>query len=151
MAFRAFVKEERLAKHLAVISDVMKKIFFTVVTFCGIWAGAHLTQMNSVSAQTSAFTGIVIPLTNQIAFTNTVAETTNLSALQLADVVSLLLTLQTNLEQTLPALAFVESNATFVNVSAPNPVLGAVAPLLRILPAWSRYRPTPCNFRPRFR
>ena len=115
---------------LAAISVVMRKIIFTFVLVWGVWAGSQTMQMNSASAQMGAFTPFtnqpVSPLTNQIAFTNTVVEPTNLSALQMSDVVNLLLVLQTNVEQTLPALAFVESNATFVNPSAAG---GAVAPI----------------------
>jgi hypothetical protein len=118
---------------LAAISVVMRKIIFTFALALGVWAGSQTMQMNSASAQAGAFTPLtnqpVSPLTNQIAFTNTVVEPTNLSALQMSDVVNLLLVLQTNVEQTLPALAFVESNATFVNPSAAGGAGGAVAPI----------------------
>lgn len=118
---------------LAAISVVMRKIIFTFVLVWGVWAGSQTMQINSASAQTGAFTPFtnrpVSPLTNQIAFTNTVVEPTNLSALQMSDVVNLLLVLQTNVEQTLPALAFVESNATFVNPSTAIGAGSAVAPI----------------------
>jgi hypothetical protein len=118
---------------LAAISVVMRKIIFTFALALGVWAGSQTLQMNSASAQVGTFTPFtnqpVSPLTNQIAFTNTVVEPTNLSALQMSDVVNLLLVLQTNVEQTLPALAFVESNATFVNPSAAGGAGGAVAPI----------------------
>ena len=107
----------------------MKKIIFTIVASISVWAGSQTLQMISAAAQTSAFTGQVTPLTNQLAFTNTVVDATNLSSLQMSKVVTLLLALQTNVEQTLPALAFLESNATFVNVSATNQATGAVAPI----------------------
>src|SRR5437868_5096237 len=112
----------------------MRKIIFTFVLLWGVWVGSQSMQMNSASAQSGAFTPFTNqpagPLTNQmVAFTNTVTEPTNLSALQMSDVVSLLLTLQTNLEQTLPVLAFVESNATFVSSSGNIGVPGAVAPI----------------------
>jgi hypothetical protein len=77
--------------------------------------------MNSVSAQTGAFTPFTnapgIPLTNQLAFTNTLVEATNLSAMELSDVVALLLSLQTNVEETLPVLDLIESNAAAASAS----------------------------------
>jgi hypothetical protein len=108
----------------------MKKIFFAIVTLCVVWAGTQTMLMNSASAQMSAFTGTVTPLTNQIGFTNTlVPAATNPAALQLDDVVALLLSLQTNVEQTLPSLTLIVSNATFVNISAAAQFPGAFAPI----------------------
>ena len=98
----------------------MKKLLFTVVTVCGLWIGTLSMQMNSVSAQTSTLTGMLTPLTNHLATTNTLVLTTNLSHLQLNDVLTLLLKLQTNVEETLPVLDMVESNVTLVNLPATN-------------------------------
>jgi hypothetical protein len=110
---------------------IMKRIFFTIVTSAVIWGGAQMPQMNSASAQTDAFTGNVVPLTNLMAFTNTVVPTTNLSALQFEDVMSLLLSLQTNVEESLPALTVVTTNALPAVNPAPAPVqtLGFVPPI----------------------
>jgi len=73
-----------------------------------------------------------IPLTNQIPFTNTLVMPTNGAAFQLSDVLTLLLTLQTNIEQTLPVLDFIQSNAAIVSVSSTNVVQGFAAPMTSI-------------------
>ena len=104
---------------------------------CGIWAGTQKVQMNSAAAQAAIGSGIslpftnnpVTPLTNNLASTNSVFVTTNLSALQLSDVVTLLLNLQTNVEQALPVIDMVESNATFASASAAITIPGAFAPI----------------------
>jgi hypothetical protein len=132
----------------------MKKIIFTFILLWDICAGSHITQMNSASAQTGAFLPFtnqpVISLTNQVAFTNTVVDVTNLSSLQMSDVVELLLTLQTNIEQTLPTLAFVESNATFVNPSTAGGTRGAVQPITSnpssLVAAQTNATPLPTSF-----
>jgi hypothetical protein len=107
----------------------MKKILFAIALVLGVWAGSHTFPTNSALAQNGPFMGTVIPLTNQIAFTNTMVDVTNLPTLSMDDVITLLLTLQTNIEQTLPALAVVESNATFVKLSSDNTTQGFVAPI----------------------
>ena len=99
----------------------MTKLFFRVVTLGGLWAGALSMQMSSVFAQSNAFTRLTAPpLTNHLASTNTLVAVTNLSRVQFSDVLTLLLTLQTNVERTLPILDMVESNVTFVSPSASN-------------------------------
>jgi len=106
----------------------MKKIFFTIVTLCGICVGAHSLQMNSAAAQTGTVTTTIIPLTNQAPFINTLVTPTNLTSIQLSNVVTLLLTLQSNIEETLPVLDLVQSNAIVVSVEPTNR-LGITTPL----------------------
>jgi hypothetical protein len=107
----------------------MKKIFITIVTLCGICVGTHSLQLNSAVAQTDTVTTTtIIPLTNQVPFTNTLVSPTNLSTIQLSNVVALLLTLQTNIEETLPVLDLIQSNAVVVSV-APTNRLGINSPL----------------------
>lgn len=107
----------------------MKKLLPTLLGLCVIWSGARTLQMNSAFAQTTGLPDGISPLTNQIAFTNTVVPATNLSALQFADVTTLLLTLQTNIEETLPALTLVTTNAALANFPAPVQTLGAMPPV----------------------
>jgi hypothetical protein len=110
----------------------MKKIFFTIVTLCGICVGTHSLQMNSAAAQTGTVTTTIIPLTNQVPFTNTVVPPTKLTTIQLSNVVTLLLGLQTNLEQTLPVLDLIQNNAIVVSVEPTNH-LGITVPLTNII------------------
>ncbi len=110
----------------------MKKIFFTIVTLCGICVGAHSLRMNTAAAQTGNVTTTLIPLTNQVPFTNTVVPPTNLTTIQLSNVVTLLLTLQTNIEQTLPVLDLIQSNAVVVSVEPTNR-LGINMPLTNLI------------------
>jgi len=100
----------------------MKQIFFAIATLCGIWVSAHSFQMNSTTAQidTGMVTTTVIPLTNQAPFTNTLVQPTNLTSIQLSNVVTLLLTLQTNIEEVLPVLDLIQSNAVIVSVTPTN-------------------------------
>lgn len=96
-------------------------------------------------AQTGTVPVFAIPLTNNAVFpftnvlgftntlpggfTNTLVQPTNLSLLRLSNVMSLLLTLQTNIEITLPVLGVLTSNAT-VTLPSTNPqVPAAVMPL----------------------
>lgn len=108
-----------------------------MATVLAVWAGAQTMQMNSASAQMPAFTGAVMPLTNPFAtpltnsvgFTNTLVQVTNVSALQMSDVLATLLTLQTNIEEALPVLSFLTTN---VNVPLPaqtGQMAGAIAPI----------------------
>ena len=106
----------------------MKKIFATVVTLIGLWAGTHSLQTNSATAQTGTIATTIIPLTNQAPFTNTLMQPTNLSTIQLSNVVTLLLTLQTNIEETLPVLDLIQSNAIVVS-TLPTNALGIAPPL----------------------
>jgi hypothetical protein len=110
----------------------MKKIFFTIVTLCGICVGAYSLQMHSAAAQTGNVTTTIIPLTNQVPFTNTVVTPTNLTTIQLSNVVTLLLTLQTNIEETLPVLDLIQSNAIVVSVEPTNR-LGITVPLTNLI------------------
>lgn len=117
----------------------MKKILFTLVTLFGIWAAsAQSLQTNSGTTQIGSVKGALIftpiPLTNQPAFTNTLVPSTNGAALQLPEVLTLLLTLQTNIETTLPVLDFVQSNANVVSVSPTNVTQGFAAPMTSIPP-----------------
>lgn len=113
----------------AAIQLIMKKILLTILIPAAIWSGARSFDMNSASAQMNGFQTNPTPLTNQIAFTNTVVPITNLSALQFADISTLLLELQTNVEETLPALTLATTNPTVINFPAPVQSLGAVAPI----------------------
>jgi len=114
--------------------------------FLGIWAaGAQSLQTNSGTAGIGTVNGALIftpiPLTNQPAFTNTLVAPTNAAALQLPDVLGLLLTLQTNIETTLPVLDFIQGNANVVSVSTINVVHGFAAPMTS-LPAPLGLTPT---------
>jgi len=117
----------------------MKKILLTLVTFVGIWAaGAQSLPPASGVSQIGTTNGALIftpiPLTNQPAFTNTLVPATNGPALQLPEVLTLLLTLQTNIETTLPVLDFIQSNASVVSVSPTNVTQGFAAPMTSIPP-----------------
>jgi hypothetical protein len=105
----------------------MKKFFAAVVMLCGLWAGTHSMQINSATAQ--PFTTTIIPLTNQVPFTNTVVPPTSLTTIDLSNVVTLLLTLQTNIEETLPVLDLIQSNAIVVSVEPTNDLRGVAPPL----------------------
>jgi len=122
----------------------MKKILFTFAMFLGFWAGAQSVRSNSgltpISATNGAFILTSIPLTNQPAFTNTLVPSTNGTTLQLPDVLTLLLTLQTNIETTLPVLDSVQSNASVVSVAPTNVTQGFAAPMTSI--------PTPLGLTP---
>jgi hypothetical protein len=111
----------------------MKKVVSSILIFCAVWAGSRTLEINSASAQITGLTGLP-SLTDQFGFTNTLVQVTNVSNLQLNDVVALLLNLQTNVEQTLPALSLVISNAAVANanVSSNNlatPFQGFIAPI----------------------
>lgn len=113
----------------------MKKSIRTLLVSCALSCGIQMANMNSAFAQTSVVPRVVLPntnvlvlpLTNGLGFTNTLVPVTNLSNLQLSNVVTLLLSLQTNIEQTLPVLATLTSNATFEG--AAGPISQSVAPL----------------------
>lgn len=113
----------------------MKKLIRTLPVCCALWSGIQLANMGSAFAQTSMVPNVVLPntnvlvlpLTNGLGFTNTLVPVTNLSNLQLSNVVTLLLSLQTNIEQTLPVLTTLTTNATFE--TAAGPVSQTVVPL----------------------
>jgi hypothetical protein len=128
LSFQAFVKEG------------MKKILVTIVMLCGVWISAHSLQINSATAQSGTIATTIIPLTNQVPFTNTLVPPTNLTTIQLSNVLTLLLTLQTNIEETLPVLDLLQSNAIVVSVVPTNRPFGIVPPLTN--PASSRLTPT---------
>jgi hypothetical protein len=113
----------------------MKKVVFAFVVLLVI--GAGMTRNNSVFAQTVGFPAITpltnafAPLTNQTGFTNTVVLTNNPTTVGLEEFSILLLTLQTNIELTLPVLALVTSNATPVNAQT-NQQTGAFVPMTSI-------------------
>jgi hypothetical protein len=107
----------------------MKKIFALVVLSCGLLAGTHSMPMNSAVAQTGTIRTTFIPLTNQAPFINTVVPATNLTTINLSNVVTLLLTLQTNIEETLPVLDLLQSNAVVMSVAPANGLQGAAQPL----------------------
>lgn len=112
----------------------MKKMFFAMALLCGVLIGSLTLSTNPASAQTiTPLTGMVSPLTNGMGFTNTLVQPTNLNEIQLGDVVEALLTLQTNVEETLPELSLVTSNVAFTS-PAPTPTPtpqfhGVVAPI----------------------
>jgi hypothetical protein len=94
----------------------MRKIFWTAIALANISAGAQ-TGGVFLRAPTNAF---VFPLTNQLAFTNSLGLTNDFSAIQMTDLAALLLELQTNVEKTLPVLSSMTSNATVEVSSAQN-------------------------------
>lgn len=112
----------------------MKNLIRTLLICCTLWTGIQLANLGSAFAQTSMVPHVlpntnrlVLPLTNGLGFTNTLVPVTNLSNLQLSNVVDLLLSLQTNVEETLPVLTTLTSNATFE--TAAGPVSQSVVPL----------------------
>lgn len=112
----------------------MKKLIRTLPAWCALWSGIQLANMGSAFAQTRMVPDVLpntnllaLPLTNGLGFTNTLVPVTNLSNLQLSNVVTLLLSLQTNVEQVLPVLSSLTSNATFE--AAAGPVSQPVVPL----------------------
>lgn len=112
----------------------MKKLIRTLPVWCALWSGIQLANTGSAFAQTSMVPNVLpntnllaLPLTNGLGFTNTLVPVTNLSNLQLSNVVTLLLSLQTNVEQVLPVLSSLTSNATFE--AAAGPVSQPVVPL----------------------
>jgi hypothetical protein len=117
----------------------MKKIPFTLAVLLGIWTGSNSLPTPSAVAQTSttngAFRFTPIPLTNQPPFTNTLMPPTNAVSLQLSNVVTLLLTLQSNIEESLPMLDFIQSNAVVVSVSPTNAIHGFAAPITSLPPS----------------
>jgi len=115
----------------------MKTILITFVTCFGIGvAGAQSLQPTSGTTQIDSINGALlftpIPLTNQPPFTNTLVPATNGAAFEQTDVVRLLLTLQTNIETTLPVLDFIQSNANVVSIFPTNIVHGFAAPMTSI-------------------
>ena len=106
-----------------------------------------MAKMGSAFAQTSVAPGmllpntnrLVLPLTNGLGFTNTLVHATNLSALQLSNVVDLLLSLQTNIEEVLPVLTTLTSNATFETAAGQVP---QTVPPLTSSPAGASLPPT---------
>jgi hypothetical protein len=112
----------------------MKKVVLLILTLSAVlWAGSRTLQMNAASAQTNGFAGEPFSLTDLFGFTNTVVQVTNTSSLQLNDLVTLLLNLQTNVEETLPVVSTVLSNAvvadTNFNTAPSNEFQGAVGPI----------------------
>jgi hypothetical protein len=133
---KAFVKGGTVVDILRFRFCCMKKILFLMMTGLAAWAGTRTASMNSASAQMPAFTGAVIPLTNQpvpltnnIGFTNTLVQMTNVSGLQLNDVLTRLLSLQTNIEESLPLLSFLTTNINLAGPSQPNQFTGPIEPL----------------------
>src|SRR5579862_9600925 len=105
----------------------MKKIAFRALFTCAL-SVATFASVNPAIAQTNAVPMFFIPLTNNAVFpftnllgftnsmaggfTNTLVQPTNLLSLRLTNVVTVLLSLQTNIEVTLPVLGVLTSNAT---------------------------------------
>ncbi len=113
----------------------MKKYILTLVAGCVLWGGVVGMAQSNISRQMSLIPSVVLPLTNQsvltntLGFTNTVVQVTNLSRIQLSNVLSQLLSLQTNIEETLPVLVEITSNATFAIPAGAQQTPGIVAPL----------------------
>jgi len=138
----------------------MKKIYLTILVLGVVWAGARTPQMTSASAQIQSFTTspvvplasgevlpltnqLVLPLTNQIGFTNTLVPPTNdFSTLQLTDLLTTLLTLQTNIEEALPVLALVTSNVTVAEAGGTGQVQGGGAAITGALTAQTAFSMT---------
>lgn len=123
----------------------MKKLVYTLVSVCAVLIGLKMLPISSAVAQTPPPPIFAVPLTNNSifaltnvmgftntppgGFTNTVVQPTNLVNLRLSNVVTLLLTLQTNIEITLPVLAILTSNASVAVPSASTQVPTAVVPI----------------------
>lgn len=123
----------------------MKKHVYTLVVACAVLIGVKTFPISSAIAQTTTPPIFAIPLTNNTVFaltnllgftntppggfTNTLVQPTNLVNLRLSNVVTLLLTLQTNIEVTLPVLAILTSNASVTVSSASTQVPAAVIPI----------------------
>lgn len=122
----------------------MKK-FVHAFLLAGLVLGVQLAPITSAFAQTNTVPVLAIPLTNNSVFvltnvlgftnappggfTNTLVQPTNLETLQLTNVVTLLLNLQTNIEVTLPVLATLTSNASVATPSSTGQSFGAVIPI----------------------
>ena len=121
----------------------MKK--FKVLFVCAVLAGFESQPINTAFAEAATNSVFAVPLTNNTVFsltnvlgftnappggfTNTLVQPTNLLNLRLTNVVQLLLTLQTNIEETLPVLAVLTSNASITVSSGNNGVPVAVVPI----------------------
>lgn len=118
----------------------MKKLIRTTLVFFTLWAAVEVSPLSSAPAQTSMGHNVVgaltnrpgFPLTNGLGFTNTLVHATNLSTLQLSNVLELLLSLQTNVEQALPILTTLTSNANFEASSGTPQVPTTVIPFTSI-------------------
>jgi hypothetical protein len=131
------VESELVATPLVLI---MRRLFWSAIVLTALSTGAQ-TGGVFLRAPTNAFT---FPLTNQLAFTNSLGLTNDFSAIQMADLAALLLGLQTNVEETLPVLSFMTSNATVEISSAQNPQAAAPVvpgPASPFLPPTGRTNP----------
>lgn len=99
----------------------MRKLLWFIPLLAAVSAGAQSAGV-FLRASTNEIT---VPFTNQLAFTNTLGLT-NVS-LELSNVTALLLELQTNVEEVLPSLSEMTSNAT---VSTSSNQLQAAAPVV---------------------
>ena len=123
----------------------MKKLIYSILFTCAILAGVNSVSTTSAVAQAAAAPVISVPLTNNAVFvvtnvlrisnspaggfTNTLVQPTNLLTLRLSNVVTLLLGLQTNIEETLPVLAVLTSNANVTVSAGTAQVQAAVIPI----------------------
>lgn len=123
----------------------MKKFVTTILFVCAILIGARTSLDSAFAETTNTFPVIAIPLTNNNVFaftnllgvangfpggfTNTLVRPTNLASLRLTNVVTLLLGLQTNIEEVLPVLAILTSNAAVAVSSGSSQFPAAVVPI----------------------
>src|SRR5262245_53152146 len=99
----------------------MKKISITLVALCAcaLPIGAQAAIVNNNPSE--SVTVFANSPTNTVTFTNTVFQSNDLAGLQISNVVTLLLTLQTNMEETLIVLSSMTTNATAIEVSSAVP------------------------------
>lgn len=126
----------------------MKRLVHKVLFACAVLIGFGMHPTKSAFAETATAPVIALPLTNNSVFimtnvlgftntppggfTNTLVQPTNLANLRLTNIVILLLRLQTNIEETLPILVALTSNAS-VTVPSAN-AQGAVVPITSLPP-----------------
>jgi hypothetical protein len=122
----------------------MKKLFLRTLFACAV-AVASFASSHRAFSQSSSAPVFAIPLTNNAVFpftnllgftntlvggfTNTLVQPTNLSHLRLTNVVTLLLNLQTNVEETLPVLGVLTSNATVAIPSGTTQAAPTIVPI----------------------
>jgi hypothetical protein len=121
----------------------MKKFAFRILLASAVLA-APFVSVNRAFSQTTAVPVFATPLTNAVfpftnllgftnsmagGFTNTLVQPTNLELLRLTNVVTILLSLQTNIEATLPVLGVLTSNATVALPSGTPQVPSTIVPI----------------------
>ena len=122
----------------------MKNLAYRILLGSAVLTAPFLS-VNRAFSQTTQVPVFAIPLTNNAVFpftnllgftnsmpggfTNTLVQPTNLELLRLTNVVTILLSLQTNIEVTLPILGVLTSNATVALPSGSPQVPSTVVPI----------------------